>query len=84
MSKIICAFFCAEVRHERADAMAKSVHCPRGGFAQKPLEFGEGHFDGIEVGRVLRQITQWGASGQMGRKMVHHNDIAALACGDQA
>jgi hypothetical protein len=93
MRKIVCAFFCAEVRHERADAMAKSPNCPRGGFAQMPFEFGEGHPDLIEVGRVLRPATQFGAGGfdrffyardHVGLEMVHHDDIAAVACGDQA
>jgi hypothetical protein len=93
MSKIFCAFFCAEVRHERANAMAKSPHRPRSSFAQSPFEFGEGHLDGIEIGRVLRQVTQFGAGGfdglfytshLVGPKMVHHDNIAAVERGNQA
>jgi hypothetical protein len=35
----------------------------RGGGAQQGLELGEGHFDGIEVGTVRRQVSQARAGG---------------------
>ena len=35
----------------------------RGGGAQQGLELGEGHFDGIEVGAVRRQVAQARAGG---------------------
>jgi hypothetical protein len=56
-------------------------------FPQQGLEFAECHFDGIQVGRVRRQIQErrtyrfnrlLNASDFMHREIVHDNDIAAL------
>ena len=35
-----------------------------GGLPQLGLEFGEGHFDGIEIGAVRRKVADGGACGR--------------------
>ena len=58
MSEIIGTFLSTERSGDRADAIAKAVYCSFCGFAQVRFDFAEGILDGIEIGRVLRQISQ--------------------------
>ncbi len=52
------------------------------GFAQEPLDFREGFFDGVEIGRVGWQVQKFATSGLdqlpdpfsfVSRKVVHHH-----------
>ena len=66
--------------------------CSGGGARKKGLELGEGHFDGIEVGAVGRQVAQACAGGFdglsdamdfVGRQIVHDDDLARPQLGDE-
>ena len=93
MSEVVGAFVRAEARREEADSAAKAALGPLGSLAQIRLELAEGHLDGIEIGRVLGQISQFctngldrclDASNLVSSEVVHHDDIAAVERGSQA
>ena len=74
------------------DGLPELVYGARGGFSQGGLELGEGHLDGVEVGRIGRQIQQAGARvlnalahalDLVRGQIVHDNDIAGLEFGRQ-
>ena len=60
------------------------------GRAQPRFELAEGQFNGVEIGRVRRQIQQAGAAGFdefgraghfVGRQVVEHDHVAGYECG---
>ena len=76
-----------EVVDGLGDDLPELVYGARGGFSQGGLELGEGHLDGIEVGRIGRQIQQAGTSvlnalahalDLVCGEIVHDDDIARL------
>ena len=86
------AFVCCELGEERCDALPKVGHGSLCGFAQKGFELGEGKFDGVEIGRVGRQIDQRGpgrfnevahARDLVSREVVDDDDIALAEDGNQ-
>src|SRR2546430_2194948 len=64
MPEIVGTFSSTEAWQERANSSSETGNRSFGGSAQKCLEFAEGHLDGIEVGRVLRQVTKCSGRGQ--------------------
>jgi hypothetical protein len=60
--EVVFAFLRGEGAEQFADFVPERWDGARCGFAQEGLEFCEGHFDGIEVWRVGRQIVEPGAS----------------------
>ena len=68
-----------------ADSLAQVVDCSRSNFPKMCLEFGKGHFYGIEVWAVRWQEEQPSTSGTkdglgflafVGWKVVEYNDVA--------
>jgi hypothetical protein len=61
--EIVCAFLRSKAAKGVGYGLPEVWDCSRRGGAQEDLEFGEGHFDGIEVGAVGRQVAQACAGG---------------------
>jgi hypothetical protein len=90
MPEVIGTFLSTKLWHERANG---SVESSRSGLAQQRIEFAVGHLDGIEVGRVLRQVANCRPSfldrlpdsgDLVGSEIVHNDDVVALKGWDQA
>lgn len=69
------------------DAELEFGEGPGSGLPQVGLEFGEGHFDGIEIRAVSRQISDRGSSGRnqlgyardlVGGEVVEDDDVIRL------
>src|SRR5271167_4300381 len=58
MPEIVGTFLRTELRDEGADGSVKAWDGSRCHFTQECLEFAVRHLDGIEVGRIFRQVTQ--------------------------
>ena len=58
MPEIVGTFLRTELRDEGADRSVKARDGSRCYFTQECLEFAVRHLDGIEVGRIFRQVTQ--------------------------
>jgi len=67
-----------------ADGIPQGVNGALGSCAQKRFKFGKGHFDGVEVGTVGREIEQPAASsfdgladtiGFVSRQVIHDDSI---------
>ena len=93
MPEVVGAFSSTELRHERANCPVETRNSSLGGLAQEFLEFAVGHFDRVEVRRVLRQVAQCrpdfldrlsDAGHLVGGKVVDHDDVVALERGNQA
>ena len=93
MPEVVCTFSSAKARQERANGSSETGNRSFGGSAQECFEFAEGHFDGIEIGRVLRQVTKCRvrvldclayAGTFVNADIVHHDDIAARERRNQA
>ena len=92
MPEVVGTFLRTEARQERANGPAQPRHCSLGSFAQEGLEFAERHLDGIEVGRVLRQVAKrrprtldclTDGCSFVNIDVVHDDDIVAPERGDQ-
>lgn len=68
-----------------ADGIEKGFEGSSGGFAQMGFEFGEGHLDRVQVGRVLRQeqhpcaalaYCRFGFGAFVNREIIEDDDIA--------
>src|SRR5262245_54858975 len=57
MPEIVSAFARTELWHERADCSVETSDSSRGNLAQQCFEFAVRKLDGIEVGRVFRQVA---------------------------
>ena len=86
------AFLRRELAEYCGDALPELRDGPLGGFAQKGLELRERQLDGIEIGRVRRQIDQVGASALdefahardlVSRQVVHDDGVAVGQGGKQ-
>ena len=49
-----------------AQSVKQAIERALGGLAQSGFQFGEGHFDGVEVGAVGRKVKQGGSGGSDG------------------
>src|ERR1700681_3311543 len=87
MLEVVGTFSSTEAWQERANGSPKTRNRSLGGLAQKCFEWAEGQLDGIEVGRVLGQVTKCRpctldrvpyARAFVSADIVHHDDIAAL------
>jgi hypothetical protein len=58
MAKEIPAFLRAEIGNNATDPTQEAWDGGLGRFAQMRLEFAEGRFDRVEVGRIFREINQ--------------------------
>ena len=63
MSEVIGAFVWCEGTEDLGDCVPECVPGSRCGLAQQRLELGESQLDGIEIGRIGRQVEKGGASG---------------------
>src|SRR6516165_11862301 len=93
MAKKVPAFLRAEIRNDATDPTQETRNGMRGRLAQMRLEFAEGQFDRVEVGRILREINQHrsrrldrlrDAGDLVHRQIVHQYRLAALERRDQA
>ena len=72
----ISAFLWRESLHDAANSAQQAANGAFSRLAQMRLQFAEGHLDGIEVGRVGRQINQCGT-----RRFDRLSDAATLWTG---
>ena len=93
MPEVVGTFLSAKLWHERANFSVETRNSPLGSLAQECFEFAVGHLDGIEVGRVLRQVAQCrprflnrlpDACDLVDLEVIHHDDVVALERWDQA
>src|SRR6266852_5166909 len=87
MSQVIATFLGTDGACDLADATAKVVYGSLCGFAQMRFDFAEAILDRVEIGGVLRQITQC-CTGRFNRlahtryfvrwQIVHNDRIATL------
>jgi hypothetical protein len=93
MPEIVGTFLRTELRDEGADRSVKARDGSRCYFTQECLEFAVRHLDGIEVGRIFRQVTQCrarffdspaNAGPQMDAAVIHHDDVIASEHWNQA
>src|SRR5260370_373136 len=85
MPEVVGTFSSTEAWQERANSSSEAGNRSFSGSAQECLEFAEGHLDGIEVGRVLGQVTKCrarvldrltDARTFVNADIVHHDDIS--------
>jgi hypothetical protein len=93
VSEVVGAFLGRKLVEDFSDFVPQGVDRAFGGFAQESFEFGEGHFDGIEVGRIWREIEEDCAGGLdegahlgdlVGGQVVHDDEVAGSERRDQA
>src|SRR4029077_2218123 len=93
MPEIVGTFLRTELWDEGADGAVKAWDGSRCHFTQECLEFAVRHLDGIEVGRIFRQVTQCrahcfdspaNAGPQMDPAVIHHDDVVASERRNQA
>src|SRR6266511_5774193 len=93
MAKEVPAFLRAEIGNDATDPTQEARDRMLGRLAQMRLEFAEGQFDRVEVGRILRKIDERrarsfdclrDAGDLMYRKIVHEYDLPALEGWDKA
>src|SRR3981189_3136490 len=93
MPEVVGAFSSTEPWHERTDRSVETGNSALGDLAQQRLEFAVGHLDGIEIGRVLRQVAERGprllnrfsdSRNLVGLQIIHHANVVAPKCWSQA
>jgi hypothetical protein len=93
MPEIVRAFLSTEQWHERSNCSVEAPNGSLGGFAQQGFKFAVRHLDGVEVGRVLRQVANRrsrfldrlsDAGDLVGSEVVHHDDVVAPKRRNQA
>src|ERR1700741_3123797 len=93
MREVVCAFLSPELWPELANRSTQSLNRSLGSFAQMSLELAVEQLDGIEIGRILRQVTNGRARFLNRRRdagdlvdleVVHHDDVIAPQRWDQA
>jgi len=86
MLEIVGTFLGIKHWDKRADCAVEGPNSPRGNLAQERLEFAVRQLDGIEVGRVLRQVSNRcprlrnrlpNAGPLVGFEIVHDDDVIA-------
>src|SRR4051812_36303978 len=60
MSKEVLALGWAVELETMGDGVSETVSCPLARFSREHLEFGDGLFDGTQIGAVRRQVEQLG------------------------
>jgi hypothetical protein len=87
MAQEIPAFSRTEGLDDAAYSTQQAGNCVFGCLPQKRLQFAEGHFDGVQIGGIGRQITEFrtgrfnhlpDASDFMYREIIHDDHVAAL------
>src|SRR5713101_5413821 len=93
MPEVVGAFLSTELWYERANCSVEPRNSSRGNFPQQSFEFAVRQLDRVEVGRVLRQVAKCrprflnrlpNAGNQVDTAVVHHDDVVAPECGNQA
>src|SRR5215204_4282919 len=93
MPEAVGTFSSTDACQERANRSADTGNCPLGRLAEECFDCAERHLDGIEIGRVLRQVAKCrpcpldrlaNAGTFVKIEMVHDDDIAAPERGSQA
>src|SRR3979490_2963113 len=93
MPEVVGAFSSTEPWHERTDRSVETGNSALGDLAEQRLEFAVGHLDGIEIGRVLRQVAERGprllnrfsdSRNLVGLQIIHHDNVVAPKCWSQA
>src|SRR3982074_2653231 len=86
MPEVVGAFSSTEPWHERTDRSVETGNSALGDLAEQRLEFAVGHLDGIEIGRVLRQVAERGprllnrfsdSRNLVGLQIIHHDNVVA-------
>src|SRR5258705_1461940 len=92
MPEVVGAFLSTELWHERANCSVETPNGSRGNLAQQCFEFAVRQLDGIEVGRVLRQIANCRmrlldcfpyAGDLVGSEVIHDDNVVAPERRDQ-
>src|SRR5262245_4294527 len=92
MLKVVAALLLSELVEDAAEELPKLVHGSLRAITQELLQFRERQLDGIQVGRVRRQVTQLRAGGLdrfantgdlVAGKIVHHHDVTRFEHGSQ-
>ena len=92
MPEAVGTFSSTDACQERANRSADTGNCPLGRLAEECFDCAERHLDGIEIGRVLRQVAKCrpcpldrlaNAGTFVKIEMVHDDDIAAPERGSQ-
>ena len=90
--RVVAAFFGAELDEVGGDPLAAFFEGARGGPAHKGLEFDEGPFNWVEVGRIGRPIEHLRPCARDGlalaghlvaRQVARHDEIAGIRAGHQ-
>jgi len=93
MAQEIPAFSGTKGLGDAPNPAQQAGNCALGCLPQQRLEFAECHFDGVQVGRVGRQIKErctyrfnrlLNASDFMHWQIVHDDDVSALECWSKA
>src|ERR1700726_556154 len=93
MPEVACTFSSPNLWPELANCSTESLNRSLGSFAQITLEFTVQHLDGIEIRRILREVTNTrprflnrllDARDLVGLEVVHHNDVIAPQRWNQA
>src|SRR5258708_4788764 len=93
MPEVVGAFSRTEPWHERTDRSVETWNSALGDFTEQRLEFAIRHLDGIEIGRVLRQVAERGSRllncfsdprNLVSLQVIHHDDVTAPKCRSQA
>src|SRR5258706_14359845 len=93
MPEVVGAFLSTELWQERANCSVETANSSCRNFAQQCFEFAVRQLDGIEVGRVLRQVANCRmrllncfpyAGDLVSSVVIQHHDIVALKRWDQA
>src|ERR1700716_254837 len=93
MPEVVGAFSSTEPWHERTDRSVETGNSALGDLAEQRLEVAVGHLDGIEIGRVLRQVAERGprllnrfsdSRNLVGLQIIHHDNVVAPKCWSQA
>ena len=92
MLEVVSAFVFGELVEDATAQLPELVDRPGRAIAEEFLEFGEGEFDRVQIGRVRRQVAQLGANGfdrfansrdLVAGEIVHHDKITRLERGSQ-
>jgi hypothetical protein len=93
MPEVVGTFLSAELWHERTNCSIEARNSAGSNLSQQGFEFAVRQLDGIEVGRILRQVANCrprpldrlaDAGDFVGLEVIHHHDVIALERWDEA
>ena len=85
MFEVVSTFVSGEVVEDASAEIPELVDRASGTIAEQLLELRERQFDGIQIGRIRRQVTDFSTHGGnrfadtchlVTGEIIHHNDIA--------